>query len=306
MLNRRTFLRAAGGWLGATGLPRGRAAPAVEPLSLGIGLYGMKSTPLAEGIRRCAAIGYRNIEFTLYPGYASEPAAFSAADRRRVASLLRELEIAASCLKARPDTGAAPEARRRGEDQVKDAARLALDLALPAPPLITVHVGGKTTDWETQRAFILEQVGRWQQASAALGVRLALKPHVGNTVDRPERLLWLLERIPGLAAVYDYSHFQLIDVPLEESLRHLQAHLAMIQVKDARHAAGGKHEFLLPGDGGTDYERYFRALDRIGFAGPVVVEVSAQLFNRPGYDAVQAAQRSFDVLSAALARRRAH
>jgi inosose dehydratase len=75
-------------------------------------------------------------------------------------------------------------------------------------------------------------------------------------------------------------------------------------VKDARHTADGKHEFVLPGDGGFDYVRYFKALDQIGFAGPVVVEVSAQLFNKPGYDPIEAARRSYRVLADALAARR--
>jgi inosose dehydratase len=54
----------------------------------------------------------------------------------------------------------------------------------------------------------------------------------------------------------------------------------------------------------VDYVRYFKILDRIGFAGPVVVEVSAQLFNRPGYDPIVAATRSYRVLADALSARR--
>ena len=91
---------------------------------------------------------------------------------------------------------------------------------------------------------------------------------------------------------------------MEESLLALRAHIAMIQVKDARRTADGKHEFLLPGEGGVDYVRYFKALDRIRFAGPVVVEVSAQLFNRADYDPIVAATRSYRVLADALKVRR--
>lgn len=87
-------------------------------------------------------------------------------------------------------------------------------------------------------------------------------------------------------------------------MRALRPHLAMIQVKDARHTADGKHEFLLPGHGDVDYVRYFRALDRLGFSGPIVVEVSAQLFNRPDYDPLVAASRSYEVLSKAHRARR--
>jgi inosose dehydratase len=197
-----------------------------------------------------------------------------------------------------------PDARRRGEEQVKAAATLALDLAVPAPPLIAVHTGGKTSDWDTLKDSIQDQLGGWTALCTALGVPLAIKAHVGNAVDRPERLLWLLTRIPSLKIVYDYSHFSLLDLGLEESLRALRPHIALIQAKDARHADGGKHEFLLPGDGGTDYVRYFRELDRLRFSGPVVVEVSAQIFNQAGYDPFDAATRSYRVLADALAARR--
>ncbi len=263
----------------------------------------MKTLSLADGIEQCAKIGFRNVEFTLYPGYPSEPEALSADARRAVSQQLRRLGLAASCLKSRPDPAATPEARRRANQEVTAAARLAIDLAVPSPPLVAVHVGGKTDEWEKLKEFIVDQVGGWAEISKKLGVPFALKPHVGNAVDRPERLLWLIDRIPRLRTVYDYSHFSLINVDLEQSLRALRPHISVVQVKDARQTADGKHEFLLPGDGGFDYVRYFKALDKIDFMGPVVVEVSAQLFNRKDYDPVVAAQRSYQVLAEALAAR---
>jgi len=134
----------------------------------------------------------------------------------------------------------------------------------------------------------------------------ALKTHAGNAVDPPDRLLWLIKRVaqPALRVVYDYSHFELIGLGLEESLRALAPYTSMIQLKDSRQMANGAHHFLLPGEGGTDYISYFRTLDRMGFAGPVVVEISAQLFNQPGHDPVDAALRSFKVLADAPTRRR--
>jgi inosose dehydratase len=72
-------------------------------------------------------------------------------------------------------------------------------------------------------------------------------------------------------------------------------------VKDATGDAA-KFQFLLPGEGKTDYVKYFTALKQHGYAGPVVVEVSGQIFNKPGYDPVAAAKKCHGVLAGALAK----
>lgn len=309
MYNRRQFLHSSVGLFATVALPRAlRAAPSNENLSLGFGNYGMKALPLTEAVGISAGIGYRNFEFSLYPGYVSAPEVMSAADRRATVRLLRECGMTASCLKLRPVQAFDVVARQQSERQLRAAAHLALDLAVPVPPLLAVHVGGKTNEWDGIKDQILDKLGGWTDLCAKLGVILAIKAHVGNAVDRPERVLWLVEHIGSnrLKVVFDYSHFWLIGLDLVDCLHLLQPHTVMIQVKDARHVAGGNHAFLLPGDGGQDFDyvAYFHELDRLSFAGPVVVEVSAQLFNRPGYEPVKAARHSYRTLSFAQASRR--
>ncbi|WP_397384422.1 sugar phosphate isomerase/epimerase family protein, partial [Prosthecobacter sp.] len=130
-----------------------------------------------------------------------------------------------------------------------------------------------------------------------------IKAHVGSAVNSPERLLWLLEQVksPAIQVTYDYSHFELQGIDMEESMKLLLPRTKFIHVKDAAGDAA-KFQFLLPGEGKTDYVKYFTALKQHGYQGPVVVEVSGQIFSKPGYEPVAAAKKCYAVLAGALAK----
>ena len=74
-----------------------------------------------------------------------------------------------------------------------------------------------------------------------------------------------------------------------------------MHVKDAR-GKPGAFQFLLPGEGTTDYAALFGMWKQSGYAGPVVVEVSAQISSKPGYDPLAAAKQCWPVLNAARAK----
>jgi inosose dehydratase len=95
---------------------------------------------------------------------------------------------------------------------------------------------------------------------------------------------------------YDYSHFEVQGLELEATLKPLIAETRFIHVKDTQGDAK-KFQFLLPGDGRTDYAKYAALLNQLQWSGPVVVEASSQVFNQPGYDPVAAAKKCFASLS---------
>ncbi len=96
-----------------------------------------------------------------------------------------------------------------------------------------------------------------------------------------------------------YSHFELQGIDLEESMAALLPRTKFIHVKDVAGTAA-KFQFLLPGQGRTDYRKYFSLLRKFRYTGPVCVEVSGQIFNQPGYDPVAAARTSHAALSKAM------
>jgi sugar phosphate isomerase/epimerase len=128
-----------------------------------------------------------------------------------------------------------------------------------------------------------------------------MEPHVGAALHRPEQVLWLLEQIdsPGVTIHFDISHFNVQGMPMEPIIAQLAPHSAHTHVKDERGVAPD-HEFLIPGEGEMDYARYLTAMQRAGYTGHIVVEISLMAQRRPEYDALEAANQSYRVLARAF------
>jgi inosose dehydratase len=275
-----------------------RARAAELGLDLGFSLYGMKSVPVDEALRVCAEIGYRNVELPLNSGFPTEPKALDSEARRHLREQLDSRKLSVSSLMVNMSLVVDDAAHARNLEALKDGAKLAHDLYPDQPPLLETVLGGKPPEWDSVKSKMAERLHSWAETASAAKIVLALKAHVGSAVNSPERLLWLLHEVnsPALCVAYDYSHYELAGLPLEQSLRALLPQTRFIHVKDTTGDAA-KFQFLLPGQGRTDYAAYFKLLHELGYRGPVVVEVSAQIFNKPGYEPIAAARESYAALA---------
>jgi len=299
MQTRRQFLRQTATTAALAAFPFPSRAVSTG-ISLGFSLYGMKTVPLDDALRTCAEIGYRNVEFALNPGFPTEPKLLSADARKNLRSRLAALRLDLSSLMLNLSLTVDDTTHAKNLDALKTAAQLAQDLAPQRTPVVETVLGGKPAEWDNVKDRMAERLQSWAAVAAAGKVTLAIKAHVGNAVNSPERLLWLLEKAnsPAVKAAYDYSHFELAGIPLADSLKALLPQTRFIHLKDATGDAK-KFQFLLPGEGKTDYAAYFKLLKQLGYSGPAVVEVSGQIFSKPGYDPIAAAKKCFAVLSAA-------
>jgi sugar phosphate isomerase/epimerase len=301
-VSRRNFLHLASSGLvwRACSAARG-ATPA--PLRLGFSLYGMKSLPLDRALAECARIGYRTAELAVMPGFPADPAKLGATDRASivraarasglpVVSLLVNLSLAGTD----PDQSTHLETLRR-------CAVLARELDPRSPPVLQTVLGGKPADWPGQREVMAARLRQWSAAAREAGATVADKAHALQAVDTPAKLLELVGAAggpaPQLALAYDFSHFAVNGLGLEESFRPLAAQVRHVHLKEARRE-GKEVRFLLPGEGTADFAAQFRLLRVHGYSGPLVVEVSSQIFSRPGYDPIAAAERSYAALAPAL------
>lgn len=302
-LPRRTFLgqTAAALSLAALGLPLRAEQKTAATFGLGFTLYGMKTLSLDDALKTCADLGYDGVELCLLDGYVTTPAQFDAEARAKLRASLAAQKLRVSGLMENFALLGDDAKQALIVERIKAAGQLAHDLAPDAlPPLETV-LGGKPAEWDQVKDRMVTNLRVWAKAAEEAKIIIAIKAHIMNAVQNPERLLWLWHAVdhPSIQLAYDYSHFQVQNLPFDETFAAILPHTRFIHVKDA----GGtpeKVKFMLPGEGTTDYAAYFKKLQEFGYKGDVVVEVSAMLFNRPEYDPHEAARKSYAALAAAV------
>lgn len=296
--SRRNWLLATAGVL-ATPLLAQEKPP---PLRLGFSLYGMKNLPLKEALTICANIGYDGVELALMPGYPAEPKLFNAERRREIKDLLNKHRLQLHGMMLNINEPGDERTHQSNLDQIRRAAELSQDIT-DQPALIETILGGKPTEWAERKSKLVERLKSWAKVAAEHRVTLAIKPHVSNSLHTPDDALWLIREV-GSASIklaYDFSHYQLQGLQLESTLKALLPHTVFIHVKDSQGEAS-KYTFLLPGQGTTDYKKYAELLNTGKYNGPVVVEVSGLISNKPGYDATAAAKASYTHLARAMGR----
>lgn len=270
-------------------------APArASAIRLHIGNYGLQALPVDAALDAIRRIGYDGAELCLMPGWPSEPSRLDAAARRRIGELRFPIPTLIEGFNLLADDARTP-------DRIRSAATLAHDLNPKNPPLLQTVLGGRPEDWPAARGRMVTRLAEWAKAAGDARIRLAVKAHAMQAVDTPSKLLGLLREVdhPALTAIYDYGHFQLRDLSIEQTMDELLPHSAFLTVKDSK-LVDGKPRFLLPGDGSVDYARYFAKVKQMGWRGWCLVEITRQLQTEPGYDGVAAAKRSYEHLAPKL------
>lgn len=298
MISRRTLLQSCLA-------PAVMAAAKTEPeIGFAIGNYGMKTMATGDALRTLAEIGYDGVELCFIAGWPTDPAKLSATDRRELRKLLGDTGLALPAVLESLAYGSTPEKRAHNIERLKLAVDLGNELAPSNPPVVDTILGGKTADWEKLKGTLVDEVGEWAKVADASKTTVCFKAHADQAVDRPERAIWLLKQVnnPRIRTIYDYGHFYLEGFALDASLREMMPYIAFISVKDSARLPDGKHQYLLPGEGKTDYVEYFRLLKQLKYKGYVGVEVSALIHNKPGYEPVPTARLCYERLAPAMAK----
>jgi len=272
-------------------------------MKLGYCTWGMPTVPADTFIPFLAQLGYDGIELTVIPGYTTALGLLDAAERRRIAQLLKDhhLELPAIAghthmVERDPDTAALHWAR------LTAAVELAIDWAQNgAPPAVDTTVGGTPEQWDELKPLMIERVGELVRYGEQRGVVIAIEPHVGSMLDTPARVLELLNAIdsPYLKLNFDISHFNVMGIPIAESVGALAAHTIHTHVKDERGVVPD-YQFLIPGEGEFDYVAYLQAMREHGYTGFITAEISIMVQRRPAYDPLAAAEQTYRTLARAF------
>jgi sugar phosphate isomerase/epimerase len=171
-------------------------------------------------------------------------------------------------------TDADPAVRRLSLRRFREAADL---LETIGGKLYVIHPGGEDHTWVWERE---ERLGRsvegltkvWElcrERDLTLVVETPLPHLLGGQLKDFE---WILERLPrdGTGVCVDTSHTSLGGT-LFEAIQRFAEHLVHIQASDNR----GKHDdHFPPGEGIIEWPTVFKALERVGYEGVLLFEIS--------------------------------
>jgi sugar phosphate isomerase/epimerase len=277
-------------------------------MKIGYGTYGMPEVPVMEALPRLAALGYEAVEICVADRWPTAPRKVPSAERAAIREMLQECRLEASAfmlfltLMAPTGTGLAEQERL-----FREACEFARSVAPGTRPVIITVLGHCAGAWDAVRDAVAERTLHFASLAEAEGCRLALEPHVNALLDRPDRVTWLMERTHGpcCGINFDISHFAVAGYPRAECIASLAPYAFHTHVKDGTlerpPGEDPRVRFLLPGEGDFDYVSYFREMAAAGYAGPITVEVTAQIFNLPAYDPWTAAAQCLRTLREAKA-----
>lgn len=267
--------------------------------------YGMPHLPLEQALAVQAAVGYRAVELTVLPTYATALATFDTARRAQTRALLRRSGLVCSGIaNFQTLTDADDAATAPIMDHHRRAIDLAADLALAGTvPVVAFFSGGAVADWPAARGRLIDRIGELAEYARRRGIRLAMKAHALGCVSRPHQLIDLHEQIgsPAFRFCFDMSHYEVQGLALEQALSPLIPLSVHTEVK-ASIGRAPEQEYMIPGEPDTqsDFVGQFRAMRALGYTGYLVPEMSVQVMRRPAYDQEAALRLAFGALTQAL------
>ena len=292
-LTRRGFVAGLAGFAGAAAAPK--------PVGLSFGTYALWMLRWEDSLELIGRTGYDGVELALMPDWPTTPKRLSPGDRRRLRGMLRDLGLALPALLDNLQLADPVQTRAQNVDRLRRAIDLGNDIVPGKPPIFETVLGRQPAEWEAVKHQLVDEIGELTREAADGGTVICFKPHVGDAVNNVERSLWLVEQVGSryFRCTYDYSHLWLAGHELVPSLQALIPVSPYIHLKDARRTPA-KHEFLLPGDGPTDYVEMFRQLGRLGYEGHATVEVSAQIHRLPDFEPIATADLCYERMAAAF------
>lgn len=272
-------------------------------MKIGYSTWGMPTVPIDTAVSHIAGLGYDGLELTIIPRFTTELSTLDAAERKRIASLLKSHNLALPAIAAHSSLlETDPDRHAQNMWRLKGGVDLAVELAQGDElPAVNTTPGGKPEEWDTTKDFLAERVGELADYGASRGITIAMEPHIGAIIDTPAKVLELLAIVnsPYLKVNFDISHFDIVGMPTEETVAALAPVSIHTHVKDQRGTAPN-HEFLIPGEGPFDYVGYLKEMQAHDYDGFITAEVSFMVQAREDYDPLAAATLSYETLSNAF------
>jgi sugar phosphate isomerase/epimerase len=301
-------------------------------MRIGYNTWSMATVPYQVFIPELHRIGYTAIAISVKEAYgiggrrvpnAAALDVLTRDDRRRIKQEFeqRDLRLPA-VIGNQPLVEDDPQRHAAAMQRLKDTIDLCVELAPRGQPLPTMNTGsdGRSADFEARKQQIVDRCGELARYGASRGVTVCLEPHVNGAIDTPQRATWLVEAVghTHFAIDFDISHFEVVGIPMEQSVPPLVPVTKSVEIKDQamrlastptpegwRVPGNGmgrasspddqpvEFQFLLGGEGDFDLPQFLRLMREQGWTDPISFEASVQCQARPGYDALAAATSTF-------------
>ncbi len=297
-------------------------------MRIGYNTWSMAKVPYKAFITGLSDIGFRAIAISVVPGYtiggqwvdnAAALDRLSADDRRRIKQAFVERDLLLPSVIGNQSLVEEDAAKSAvAMQRLRDSVDLCVELAVGGHvPTMNTGVAGHSGDLEAKSAAVLDRLGELADHARERGVVICIEPHVGGAVDTVERAEWLIRTVdsPAVRLDFDVSHFEVVGVPMQESVPRLLPLANAVEIKDQQFrymddgppsqgwlvegngvgratAPDGRpveYQFLLAGEGTFDLAGYLKLVCAQGFAEPIAFEASVQCQARPGYDALVSA-----------------
>lgn len=259
-------------------------------MKLGCNTVLLSMADLPAALQHLAWAGYRYVELAAIKGMSEHLVPGSGPEHaREVKQLLADNGLEATAIEA----------------ATTDRERLAQIFALAAElgvPIVNIGSGGTSGD-EASTVQAIEHIGELARLAGEHGIRLAVKPHVGQAIYNADTALRLTEAVrePALGLNFDPSHLFRANEEPPEVARRWGARIITSHFRDcaSREQRVGPPETQIPGRGIVDLPGTLGALKEIGYAGPLNLEIIGA-FQYPLARAVGVAAESRGYLSRCL------
>lgn len=270
---------------------------------LGFSTWAMPALPIDPVVAHLAAVGFDAIEICVLPRFSTALDKLDSAERKRIPQLLRDHKLKLSAVNAYVDL-MEPDPAKFADNAayVQRAADLAAEWIQDGrQPVVVSGFGGRPGELATRQGQLVERINMLGDYAQERGVVIALEHHVGNAVETPDQVVSIMQQItsPGARINFDISHFNVVGIPIEESVDKIFPYAVHTHIKDESGRAPN-HQYLIPGEGEFDYIRYLKAMHAHGYTGAISTEISVMVQRRPNYDALATATRSYEVVSQAF------
>lgn len=276
---------------------------------LGYNTNGFAHHRIEDAIEVLRDVGYRSVAVTLEHDLLNPP------DERGVTGCINRLQPALerSGMRVTIETGARYilDPRRKHQPTLisgnADARgrrlamlRAAVDVAQTVSADSVALWSGRADDDASPDVLtdrLVDSLHQLLDYASDRSVRLAFEPEPGMLIETMAQYANLVCRLdhPSFGLTLDLGHVHCLDDGSpEEHIRRWRERLWNMHIEDMRR---GLHEHLEFGSGSMDFLPIFTALNDVGYAGPIHVELPRQ-----AHDAVYVATRSYQFLADQTAR----